>query len=43
VKHRATNDYTGTTFLLGRDGLTVVRRLSVENDYKEQQSQPHGN
>jgi hypothetical protein len=43
VKHRATNDYTGTTFLLGRDGLTVVRRLSVENDYKEQQLQTQGN
>jgi hypothetical protein len=43
VKHRAANDYTGTTFLLGRDGLTVVRRLSVENDYKEQQLQTQGN
>jgi hypothetical protein len=43
VKHRVTNDYTGTTFLLGRDGLTVVRRLSVENDYKEQQLQTQGN
>jgi hypothetical protein len=37
VKHRVTNDYTGTTFLLGRDGLTVVRQLSVENDYREHQ------
>jgi hypothetical protein len=43
VKHRVTNDYTGTTFLLGRDGLTVVRQLSVENDYKEQQLQTRGN
>jgi len=43
VKHRVTNDYTGTTFLLGRDGLTVVRQLSVENDYKEQQLQTQGN
>jgi hypothetical protein len=43
VKHRVTNDYTGTTFLLGSDGLTVVRRLGVENDYKEQQSQTQGN
>jgi hypothetical protein len=43
VKHRATNDYTGTTFLLGTDGLTVVRQLSVENDYKEQQLQTQGN
>jgi hypothetical protein len=43
VKHRVTNDYTGTTFLLGSDGLTVVRQLSVENDYKEQQLQTQGN
>jgi hypothetical protein len=43
VKHRVTNDYTGTTFLLGTDGLTVVRQLSVENDYKEQQLQTQGN
>ena len=43
VKHRVTNDYTGTTFLLGSDGLTVVRRLSVENDYKDQQFQTRGN
>jgi hypothetical protein len=43
VKHRVTNDYTGATFLLGSDGLTVVRRLGVENDYKEQQSQTQGN
>ena len=43
VKYRLTNDYTGTTFLLGSDGLTVVRRLSVENDYKEQQYQTEGN
>ena len=43
VKHRVTNDYTGTTFLLGGDGLTVVRQLSVENDYKERQLQTQGN
>jgi hypothetical protein len=43
VKHRATSDYTGTTFLLGSDGLTVVRRLSVENDYKVHQMQTQGN
>jgi hypothetical protein len=43
VKHRVTNDYTGTTFLLGSNGLTVVRRLRVENDYKERQSQTRGN
>jgi hypothetical protein len=43
VKHRVTNDETGTTFLLGSDGLTVVRRLSVENEYKIQQMQTQGN
>jgi hypothetical protein len=34
VRHQVANGDTGTTFLLGSDGLTVVRRLSVENDYK---------
>ena len=34
VKHRTTNDETGTTFLLGSDGLTVVRRPHVEEEYK---------
>ena len=34
VKHTLVNNDTGTTFLLGSDGLTVVRRLSVEDDYK---------
>jgi hypothetical protein len=34
VKHRVTNAETGTTFLLGSNGLTVVRRLSIENAYK---------
>jgi hypothetical protein len=34
VKHRVVNGDTGTTFLLGSSGLTVIRRLSVENDYK---------
>jgi hypothetical protein len=43
VKHRVTNDETGTTFLLGSDGLTVIRRLSAENDYKEHQLQTQGN
>jgi hypothetical protein len=37
VKHRATNDETGTTFLLGSDGLTVVRRPRVEEEYKVDQ------
>jgi hypothetical protein len=43
VKHRVTNDETGTTFLLGSDGLTVVRRLSIENDYKVHQLMTTGN
>ena len=43
VKHRATNDETGTTFLLGSDGLTVVRRPRVEQEYKTQQLQMEGN
>ena len=43
VKHRVTNDETGTTFLLGSDGLTVVRRLRIENDYKISQIQMEGN
>jgi len=43
VKHRATNDETGTTFLLGSDGLTVVRRPRVEQEYKAQQLQMEGN
>jgi hypothetical protein len=43
VRHRVTNHETGTTFLLGPSGLTVVRRLSVENDYKVHQMQMRGN
>jgi hypothetical protein len=43
VKHRVTNDETGTTFLLGSGGLTVVRRLDVEYDYKVHQMQMQGN
>jgi hypothetical protein len=43
VKHRVTNDETGTTFLLGSDGLTVVRRLDIENEYKIHQMQTEGN
>jgi hypothetical protein len=34
VKHEVVKDDTGTTFLLGSEGLTVVRRTSVEYDYK---------
>jgi hypothetical protein len=43
VRHLATNNETGTTFLLGPNGLTVIRRLSVENDYKMHQMQMQGN
>jgi hypothetical protein len=43
VRHRVTNNETGTTFLLSPNGLTVVRRLSVENDYKVHQMQMQGN
>jgi hypothetical protein len=43
VKHQVVNDDTGTTFLLGSDGLTVVRRLSIEADYKVHQMQMQGN
>ncbi len=43
VKHRVTNDETGTTFLLGSNGLTVVRRLSAEYDYQVHQIQMQGN
>ena len=39
VRHRADNNYAGTTFLLGSNGLTVVRRLEVENAYKTLQVQ----
>lgn len=43
VKHRVVNEETGTTFLLGVDGLTVIRRISVENDYKTHQMQMSSN
>jgi hypothetical protein len=43
VKHRVNNNYTGTTFLLSSNGLTVVRRLSVECNYKVHQMQMQGN
>ena len=43
VKHRVVNSDTGTTFLLGSEGLTVVRRVSVENDYKTHLMQSEGN
>ena len=43
VRHQVSNNETGTTFLLGPNGLTVVRRLRVENDYRLHQIQMQGN
>ncbi len=34
VKHKIVNEETGTTYLLGSDGLTVLRRPRVEEDYE---------
>ena len=38
VKHKLTRSETGTMYLLGIDGLTVIRRTRVEEDYATQQS-----
>ena len=43
VKHQVANNEMGTTFLLGSDGLTLVRRMSVESDYATHQMQLSGN
>ena len=43
MKHRVVNQDTGTTLLLGSEGLTVVRRISVEAAYKTRQMQLSGN
>ena len=43
VKHRVVKDDTGTTFLLGIDGITVIRRVSVENEHKAELLQQQGN
>jgi hypothetical protein len=37
VKHKVVNEETGTTYLLGSDGLTVIRRPRVEEDHKIEQ------
>jgi hypothetical protein len=34
VEHEITNKSTGTTFLLGASGLTVIRRTDLEDTYK---------
>lgn len=39
VEHQLTNSETGTTFLLGSGGLTVIRHISVEEENKAQQMQ----
>lgn len=36
VTRQATRPETGTTFLLGKDGVTVVRQMQVERRYAEQ-------
>jgi hemolysin activation/secretion protein len=43
VRHRLTNDETGTSFFLDNEGLSVVRRTNVENDYKVHQMFMQGN
>jgi len=42
VTRTTTRDETGTTFLLGQNGLTVIRRPHVEEEY-EAQTSDHGN
>ena len=39
VRQEVTNDETGTTFLLGADGLYVIRRPAVEEEYEIHQQQ----
>jgi hypothetical protein len=39
VKHKLVKEDTGTTFLLGSEGLTVIRRPRVEDEYKIHQLQ----
>ncbi len=39
VKHKVVNEETGTTYLLGSEGLTVIRRPRVEEDHKIEQIQ----
>jgi len=43
VKHKVVNEETGTTYLLGSDGLTVIRRPRVEEDHKIEQIQEEWN
>jgi hypothetical protein len=34
VTDKTTRDETGTTFLLGSEGLTIIRRPRVEEEYE---------
>jgi len=43
VKHKVVNEETGTTYLLGSDGLTVIRRPRVEEEHKIEQIQEEWN
>ena len=43
VRHRVTNEETGTTFLLGSNGLTVIRRPRVEREHAIEEMQMQGN
>ena len=37
VTDKTTRDETGTTFLLGSEGLTIIRRPRVEEEYEMHQ------
>jgi hypothetical protein len=43
VKHKVVNEETSTAYLLGSDGLTVIRRPRVEEDHKIEQIQEEWN
>lgn len=43
VEQRAVNQETGTTFLLGKNGLTVVRQISAEYEHQVHEMQMQGN
>jgi glycine/D-amino acid oxidase-like deaminating enzyme len=43
VRQRLAKDDTGTLFLLNKDGVSVVRRLRVEQDYQAAQDATKGN
>ena len=43
VGARVSRDETGTTFLLGSQGLTVIRRPAVEQEYKNEEQQMEHN